>query len=101
MAQSSRKTRVAQAIRESVVATLLWWGGTIWIVLAITLMLVECGLVWWVVSFQAFVYTISPLNVRNWLCAILILLPGWLLTRLAVTVANRKLHARRLPNSKP
>jgi hypothetical protein len=80
----------AREIRESHVATLLWWAGAIWIALAVTLKLVECGLVWWVVSFEAFVYTISPLNFRNWIWAILILLPGWLLIRFAVNVANRK-----------
>lgn len=67
--------------------------------LAFTLMLVECGLVWWVVSFEAFVYTISPLNFRNWICAILLLLPGWLLIKLAVTAANRRKHTRTLPKS--
>jgi hypothetical protein len=70
--------------------------------LAITLMLVECGLVWWVVSFEAFVYTISPLNFRNWIFTILVLLPGWSLIKLAVTVANRKKHRRAsLPESNP
>jgi hypothetical protein len=54
-------------------------------------MLVECVLVLWVVSFEAFVYTISPLHFRNWIGAILILLPGWLMI-LAVNVANRKKH---------
>ena len=58
--------------------------------IGIILMLIECVLILWVVSFEAFVYTISPLNVRNWICAILILLPGFLLIRLAVAVANRK-----------
>ena len=82
----------AQAIRESLVAALLWWAGTIWIALAVSLMLVECGLVWWVVSFEAFVYTISPLHFTNWIVAVLVLLPGWLLIKLAVTVANRKKH---------
>ncbi len=74
--------------RASVARRNLWWAGTIWIAVAIILMLVECALVWWVVSFKAFVYTISPLNFRNWIFAVLVLLPGWLLTKLAVTVAK-------------
>jgi hypothetical protein len=78
-----------QRIRESLVTRILWWAGAIWIAIAIILMLVECVLILWVVSFEAFVYTISPLNVRNWICAILILLPGFLLIRLAAAVANR------------
>jgi hypothetical protein len=90
----------ARAIRESLVATLLWWAGTVWIALALTLMLIECGLVWWVVSFEAFVYTISPLNFRNWIVAILVLLPGWLLIKLAVTAANHRKRGRAsLPES--
>ena len=50
---------VAQATRERVVARILWWAGTIWIGLAIILMLIECGLVWWVVSFD------SPIPFRH------------------------------------
>jgi hypothetical protein len=32
----------AREIRESLVTTILWWAGAIWIAIAITLMLVEC-----------------------------------------------------------
>jgi hypothetical protein len=80
-------------------ARVLWWTGIIWIALAIVLILAECALIWWVVSFEAFTYTISPLNLRNWMFAILILLPGWLLTKLAASLANRRHEKTSLPES--
>jgi hypothetical protein len=74
--------------RANVVRRTLWWAGTIWSAIAIILMLVECALVWWVVSFEAFVYTISPLNFRNWIFAVLVLLPGGLLIKLGLNGAK-------------